>query len=94
MSNHTPTPWFVGKKGRTGHRVFATQQGTDGVVAAGIENRANADFIVRAANSHDELLGFIRNLRDLSDAGYGDEVLAEVRGDFCGELLAKAEGTA
>ena len=56
MSNHTPTPWFVGKKGRTGQRVFATQQGTDGVVATGIENHANAEFIVRAVNAHDDLL--------------------------------------
>lgn len=54
MSQHTPIPWFVGKAARSGARVFATQHGADGVVCAGVENRANADFIVRACNAHDD----------------------------------------
>ncbi len=53
---HTPGPWFVGKKGRTGARVFSTQHGVDGIVCAQIENRANAAFIVRACNSHNALV--------------------------------------
>ena len=32
-------------------------------------------------------LEFVKNLRDLSDARHDDEVLAEVRGDYCAKLL-------
>jgi hypothetical protein len=34
------------------------------------------------------LWGFVENLRALLDANMDDEVLAEVRGDYCKRLLA------
>lgn len=42
-----------------------------------------------------ELLEFVQKLRDLASRGdhlHDGEVLAEVRGDYCGELLARATG--
>ena len=65
-SSHTPGPWFVGKSARNGARVFATQFGTDGVVAAGIENRANARLIAAAP---DLLRSCIVAIDWLSDKG-------------------------
>lgn len=46
--NISPGPWFVGKKDRSGNRILGTQGGYDGVVAARIENVANARLIASA----------------------------------------------
>lgn len=64
-SKHTPTPWsqFIYNKKKPHEIVISVpySDGTDHLCtidssARPEENRANAKFIVRACNSHDELL--------------------------------------
>ena len=101
MSTHTPGPWETTPRYEF---VFHNAgNGRDGVVCkmacpntplqwaadpASLENSANARLIAAAP----DLLEFVKNLRDLMYDDYRDEVWAEVRGDYCGELIAKAEG--
>ena len=57
MSEHTPTPWEI-------HEATSTRRGYDVQTAGGeklivydMKSGANAAFIVRAVNAHDELVG-------------------------------------
>lgn len=70
---HTPTPWalvFNGSdldvKGNNGNTLvfsFGEMCKVEGVAQApGAEDAANMEFIVRAANCHDELLQCLRDL--------------------------------
>jgi len=85
---HTPTPW---------RKILApTQIVTDQFVVATLHNEnsyANAEFILRAVNSHEELIMALRKLRralDEMSLNPHDEFynLAEIATD----ALAKAEG--
>jgi cysteine sulfinate desulfinase/cysteine desulfurase-like protein len=67
---HTPTPWFINGPNHIGHISVASER--DGAVAEmvwhHVEGRrfpveANADFIVRAVNSHDDLLAALEEAR-------------------------------
>jgi len=49
---HTPTPWLAGCDGY----VIRVRPGTTNEVIAEVNTIANAEFIVRAVNSHDALL--------------------------------------
>lgn len=69
---HTPTPWslleansFVicAASGVPIVEATGVNYGESGIGASAIQ-AANAAFIVRAVNSHDELLDFTRRLRD------------------------------
>lgn len=88
---HTPTPWAVGRKCESlvtsGIEIVADCQST-GELPREI-SVANAAFIVRAVNAHEELIKMIKNLRDLAlDADVIDNVHVEEI-DF---ILSKAEG--
>ena len=92
-ATHTPAPLFVGKSDRSGARVFATTHGADGVVAKGIENRANADRIVLCWNCHDDLLAMLEKALSVFDElgeepnGYAtDAIKKEID-----EVIAKAK---
>jgi len=72
MSAHTPGPWRI-KYGSptvvvpgndTHHRRAAIAQCalSHGIGEAGIQDAANAEFIVRACNAHDDLLGALDDL--------------------------------
>lgn len=77
MSGHTPTPWTFDEHGGTFY-VWGPGQAmvTDGDVDEGYvarmrgvgrgatveEQRANAEFIVRACNAHEELLQALREI--------------------------------
>lgn len=82
-SAHTPTPWHVGLSECPG--VYGGEQhwaifgpGTTGVIAdieggLGAKSEANAGFIVRACNNHEELLTACKmSLQDAKDALSGD----------------------
>jgi hypothetical protein len=67
MSKHTPTPWRTGKfhmtSGSAADHVYSSQskEPQEGIArcygwVGEEEAQANADFIVRACNSHDELV--------------------------------------
>ena len=93
--NYTPTPWkvFEGKEneGKSTSKAIVDQTG---IVLANIWNRgtkpaqqakANAEFIVRAVNSHEELLEACKDALKFMD---GTDV-----GRNLEEAIAKAEGS-
>lgn len=86
---HTPTPW---------HRLLAPLQiVTDTRIIATVnqegleshEGYANAELIVRAVNSHEELVALLKELRDctLTDSGTRTQMTLRVE-----QAIAKAEG--
>ena len=101
---HTPTPWRVLHSGYP-HVVVVTEKwdSEDGVLicypgrhtsAADPEVQANAEFIVRACNSHEELLAAARSASlELTTVGIGhghthsQDVVARLQA-----AIAKAEG--
>jgi len=85
--SHTPTPWKV----TTTNEVWMSSVcGSDGDEIAQCfkfknESEANAAFIVRAVNSHEELLEAAKSL--IKYGVVGDEYKEQVR-----QAIAKAEG--
>jgi len=69
-AKHTPTPWHVG--GRDG-RIFYAADGyavSDATVFHGRhegEHTANAEFIVRACNAHDDLVKALQGVIRVAD---------------------------
>lgn len=78
---HTPTPWgktYIahqdGKNSSSYYKVSGAQRSVCRTIdqLAGPEDEANIDFIVRACNCHDELVGVLRELvKDIEVAGVG-----------------------
>ena len=67
MSDHTPTPWKLTKVQGT---YFYVEWGGETVVqvdhdSSNAVNEANAEFIVRACNAHDELVAAAREAMDV-----------------------------
>ena len=61
MSKHTPTPWTVAKH----ERGLVRAQGRTIVVVRETGNQdidANAEFIVRACNAHEDLLAALKEI--------------------------------
>lgn len=89
VASHTPTPWEVQSDGnrevfiRRGDKPIARMS-----IAWGNDPDANADFIVRAVNSHEELVSKLKTFRAIMIAK-GDQAayVAELEA-----LIAKAEG--
>ena len=101
MSAHTPGPWQVAGHGTTvdhtherSRRPPVARCGlTHGLGPAGDEDRANAEFIVRACNSHDELLAALRELTrawDSTQFPVSDRMDAALKD--ADAAIAKAEG--
>jgi len=62
MNKHTPTPWTVQQSDHVGGLLIKPVPGQ--VVAQcdeGSEMEANAAFIVRAVNAHDDLVAALKN---------------------------------
>lgn len=83
MSDHTPTPWFKGRKFEIGPRLSTDDQ-SDGMLCPvadvyGDNREADAAFIVKAVNHHDALVGVLT------------ELYAQVRGE-CPSLLNEDSG--
>lgn len=78
-SKHSPTPWFAKRNGFS--TVYIESRLRPGVLQevaacgpteAGIESQdANAAFIVRAANSHDQIVAALQRLVAANDAYAG-----------------------
>ena len=69
MAEHTPLPWSKNSKGEIGPR-FKTDDQSDGMldpIAAtfGPNMEADAAFIVKAVNNHDELVRLLNELHAL-----------------------------
>ena len=56
MSKHTPIPYTVGPECHDGIRIQAGNDTCSLGTIWGLDNRANAEFIVHACNCHDKLL--------------------------------------
>lgn len=65
MSKHTPTPWEVGDTG-DGWNISATLADANGVrihrVARKLDSEADAAYIVRAVNAHEQLVEALRDV--------------------------------
>jgi hypothetical protein len=87
---HTPTPWRVTKAyritgGPQGHTYVASLDNVKHLSPEELE--ANAAFIVRAVNSHDEMLAALKGVCiDLRAAGRGEAFIR------IANLIAKVEG--
>lgn len=88
---HTPTPWTVDRNGTI--RASSTGPLSNPVHAATIANNndelmeADAQFIVRACNAHDELITQLRDSQERIEA-----TLPILKGDYpvlCAALLAQ-----
>lgn len=84
MIEHTPTPWAADPDDRDGYEWnihIVTESNRDMRVAfmtSGPEAAANADFIVKAVNCHDELVAALEAFRlrpDAIVASQGDTIL-------------------
>lgn len=68
MTKHTPTPWNVNGGMRPGIKTVYADSGsicemTNSQAHSDAEQEANAAFIVRACNNHDELVSALENLQ-------------------------------
>ncbi len=91
--NHTPTPWQCATtKGgipaiygsRRHSPVCYFGQGIDETLSVLPGDKANAEFIVRAVNAHDELVALVRDLR----AAIGTYAVRESDGQLHPMLIA------
>jgi hypothetical protein len=95
-TEHTPTPWDRKNTGtptgNPGHLLFAGTRKIARLVELDEENYANAEFIIRACNAHDDLLTALRQtaqqLRDLH-AAIANEDLDDVFADDAIDMLSE-----
>lgn len=98
--SHTPTPWRLTHPCAYGNGIYGDENQwigytliiTEGVAGA----QANADFIVRAVNSHDALVDALQNILNGIDTGVitsdHDEIFANATRQAAKALkLAKGE---
>jgi hypothetical protein len=84
IAAHTPTPWRIGIAGRV--------LGGDGLSVVSFNRKANAAFIVRAVNAHDDLVAALRKARNIIlQMGLPDEATDRVLLES-GNALDKSEG--
>ncbi len=103
-TQHTPTPWIVDE--RVGVTILAQKHinaiGLSwkpevaschlGIGLEWNEQEANAEFICRAVNAHDDLVAALEDLiAARSDLSYSADKIASAY-DFAAKALAKAKG--
>ncbi len=78
MTQHTPTPFRMLPEGE--HCIL----GNDDTIVCGIftccareQMLANAEFIVRACNCHDDMLAFIEKVAEMDLANFVPDIQAE-----------------
>lgn len=106
-NKHTPfswsMPWQMKRNAETFFEVWTKYDAKPGsmnnyVVAGGIQDEREADFIVRACNSHDAMVAALRlaigQLDGMNPHGgvHASSLAADLR--ICREALALAEGRA
>lgn len=92
---HTPLPWEC-REDEDGHfEIVGDRQGlditwiADSIGGLGEEEKANAEFIVKAVNCHQELVDALKSIQSQC-AGHADEFSARVY-SLAAKALAKAE---
>jgi hypothetical protein len=95
MSAHTPTPWQV-EGSIYEHMAAGIRGGSNRAIAQvwkGPRGHANAEFIVRACNAHDDLVAALKAIVDHNEASYSSEFeLFATHVREAKKALAKAEG--
>ena len=110
VAKHTPTPWGIYHEPE-GQVFIGTAEGEPWFICRirhgcnehgqpeGVEDKANAEFIVRAVNHHDELVAMLEEVAAELEyaAQYKDDYLREKHGDAetvarARALVAKAKG--
>ena len=95
-TKHTPTPWKV-----INDYEIVTQNNRfistclDGSGLEGIQDKYNADLIVRAVNSHEALLAIAKRFLGLMDRGdieLDSEIEQETLADAVRDIVKQAEG--
>ena len=76
--NHTPTPWHLHK---VSERDYNIGDSNDSCIATAYWNEANAEFIVKACNSHDALLEALKAFEHAFDSGL------DIKAEFVGSML-------
>ena len=79
---HYPTPWFIDEDENGDRIIVDSLEG--GLIIARQPNEANAAFIVRAVNSHEELLEAMKNCLEYDNK--------EIIKDTLREAISRAEG--
>lgn len=93
QAQHTPTPWSADLSTVHGPGICAEYQERE--IVCSVINRADAAFIVRAVNAHEELILKLKwAVMKLQELGCtNDYTLGMVRSiDACSQAIAKAEG--
>ena len=99
QSAHTPTPWMVAADGYISQKVKPDAEGNpEGQTIALMHNfsakYANAAYIVKAVNCHDELVEAVDNLLDLLDETIGpfkeEDILPNGTIDHARKIAEKA----
>lgn len=103
MPEHSPLPWRVDEQAsghvRSGERLVAGCMGysTNANLSHVDENLANAEFIVRAVNSHAALLAALKQAADRLElcaiASGSDREFAAIAVKAYRDLIATAEAT-
>ncbi len=80
LAQHTPTPWKIAKG------LLVDQEGLPVWVIGN-----NADFIVRAVNSHRDLIGAMQEMIDANDREELDAEAVEILVEEFRRLISQAE---
>jgi len=92
-TKHTPLPWEVGSTGDDGRiRINSEEQRTVAYVAGSsmVEVKANAEFIVKAVNCHEELLQLAWAMDKFLDADLTNEENRVMMRNMIQSVIAKA----
>lgn len=100
QSKHTPLPWKVYYAKNNGQVILGTgeengcaiQNHSGAFWRDDDEAKANAEFVVRACNSHYELLEALECLLDKADKEWGKSLVWRVTRDEARLAIAKAKG--
>lgn len=90
MDKHTKTPWLVGLRSAAGLYPVAGGENADGdyTVVADAGAHADAAFIVRACNAHDDLVTACQGLLQFVRERYPDDFKEGGRGFICPHHIA------
>ncbi|MFK4647174.1 hypothetical protein ABIF96_005748 [Bradyrhizobium ottawaense] len=89
MAEHTPTPWVAEPEYENGNPTYIHKDGhgiADCSMGYGMEDDANAAFIVKAVNNHEALVDRLKEARlqieymhsKFDETGTGNAVLARI----------------
>jgi hypothetical protein len=93
-AKHSPLPWFVPKAGQNmfvGGLVARESDGRAVAHCAQATSEADAEFIVRVVNSHDDLMDLAKHIVRFADAA-PKSISLRVLAKRAAYTIAKAEG--